>query len=152
MYKNLDLLSLIKKIEITHFDLKHYVMDIKYNFKKYINNIIEINQRIIIFGLNENLKLLNSEFTTEFFVDNTFKIIPSEYRPYKLFIIAGIPEKENNAIINCFIFIKYLDIYTYDKIFNYLSENFNFHPKVIVSDFESALHTAIKNNQYMKEK
>ena len=56
-------------------------MDIKYNFKKSNKNIKERNQRIIIFGLNENLKLLNSEFTAEFFVDSTFKIIPSEYRP-----------------------------------------------------------------------
>jgi hypothetical protein len=127
-------------------------MDIKYNFKKSNNKIIERNQRIIIFGLNENLKLLNSKFTTEFFVDSTFKIIPTEYRPYKLFIITGIPEKENSAIINCFIFIKYLDSYTYDKIFNYLVENFNFHSKVIMSDFEFTLHTAIKKNNYMKKK
>ena len=76
-------------------------MDIKYNFKKSNNIIIERNQRIIIFGLNENLKLLNSEFITEFFVNSTFKIIPSEYRPYKLFLIV----EYRKSIINLFIML-----------------------------------------------
>ena len=38
----------------------------------------------------------------------------------------------------------------YDKIFSYLHENFNFTPKIIMSDFEKAIHSGLKNNKYFK--
>ena len=47
--------------------------------------------------------------------------------------------------------MKYLDVISYDKLFNYLYENFNFLPKYIHSDCEKALHLAIKNNKYLKK-
>ena len=94
---------------------------------------------------------MDSKYTTEFFVDSTFKIIPFEFRPYKLFIIAGLAEEENKTIINCFILLKYADEYAYDKIFNYLYENFGFKPKIIMSDYELALHSSIKNNKNFKD-
>ena len=33
---------------------------------------------------------MDNKKVNEFFVDTTFKIIPSKYRPYKLFVICGI--------------------------------------------------------------
>ena len=95
---------------------------------------------------------MDSKYTTEFFVDSNFKIIPFEFRPYKLFIIAGLEEEEENkTIINCSILLKYADEYAYDKIFNYLYENFGFKPKIIMSDYEIALQSAIKNNIHFKD-
>ena len=47
-YKNIDLLSLINKIELSEFDFKNYVLDINYKYKKNKNNIIDRYQRIII--------------------------------------------------------------------------------------------------------
>ena len=43
-----------------------------------------------------------------------------------------------------FVLLKYLYEETYNKIFLYLTENFQFLPKIIHSDFEMALGVAIK--------
>ena len=51
-------------------------MNTKKNNKKELRN-----QRIIIFGLDEKLKLLDYKNSNQFFLDNTFKIIPSHFRP-----------------------------------------------------------------------
>ena len=47
-----------------------------------------------------------------------------------------------------FVFIKYLDNISYNKIFNYLNENFKFKPYIMHSDYEKALHLGIKENKY----
>ena len=47
-----------------------------------------------------------------------------------------------------FVFIKYLDNISYNKIFNYLNENFKFKPDIIHSNYEKALHLGIKENKY----
>ena len=79
-YKNLDLTTLISKLEISNLKIANYIIDIKYEYKK--NNKKELrNQRIIIFGLDEKLKLLDYKNSNQFFLDNTFKIIPSHFRP-----------------------------------------------------------------------
>ena len=72
-YKNLVLTTLISKLEIS---VANYIIDIKYEYKK--NNKKELrNQRIIIFGLDEKLKLLDYKKSNQFFLDNIFKIILS---------------------------------------------------------------------------
>ena len=45
-----------------------------------------------------------------------------------------------------FVLLKYLDEESYNHIFLYLNENFQFLPKIIHSDFEIALGLAIKKN------
>jgi len=131
--------------------LEKYVLDISYN--KIINNKEEnVNEKIIFFGIKENIVLMKKKIIKEYFLDITFKIIPKKFRPYKLMVIAG---KENNAF-NCkiilFILLKYLDKITYLRIFNYLIENMSFTPNIIHSDFEKAIHAAIKeNNQFSKD-
>ena len=56
-FKNLDLTSLIKKIEISNLKIDTCIIDIKYEYKK--NKIENRIQKIIIFGLDEKLKLLD---------------------------------------------------------------------------------------------
>ena len=46
----------------------------------------------------------------------------------------------------CFILLKYMDEFSYNKIFNYLYENFNFKPMIIHTDFEKSLISSIKKN------
>ena len=65
-YKNLDLDELVNKIDIENFDIFKKIFDISYEYK--INNKIEYReQRIIIFGLKENIDLINEKNTNEFF-------------------------------------------------------------------------------------
>ena len=65
--------------------------------------------------------------------------------------MAGINLKNNKSYIISFLLIKYLDYITYDRIFNYLSENYHFKPKIIHSDFEKAIEKAIKSNKYFDD-
>ena len=149
-FKNLDLTSLINKIEISDLNIEKYILDVKYDYKIKNNNIENRKQRIIIFGIEEKLKLLDEKNSKQYFLDNTFKIIPPHFRPYKLFIISALPLEAKKPELVCFILIKYNDEMAYDKIFSYLHENFNFTPKIIMSDFEKAIHSGLKNNKYFK--
>jgi len=51
----------------------------------------------------------------------------------------------------CFVLLKYLDEETYNQIILYLTENFQFLPKIIHSDFEISLAIAIKKNIHFKK-
>ena len=41
------------------------------------------------------MKNLDANLCKEIFLDNTFKIIPKEHRPYKLMIITGLLKSNN---------------------------------------------------------
>ena len=41
-----------------------------------------------------------------------------------------------------------MDEFSYNKIFNYLYENFNFKSIIIHTDFEKSLISSIRKNQY----
>ena len=90
---------------------------------------------------------MDNKKVNEFFVDTTFKIIPSKYRPYKLFVICGISINDNNPKIFSMVLTKYTDNISYSKIFDYLYSNYNFRPKIIHSDFKSSLSQAINENE-----
>ena len=108
-------------------------------------------QRIILFGVDENIKKVKDNAIKEFFMDVTFQIIPKHFHPYKLLILSGIDDNKFSNII-IFILIKYLDNIAYERIFDYLYINFNFNPTIIHTDFEKSIALAIKNNKYFKKK
>lgn len=39
--------------------------------------------------------------------------------------IAAIDNKNSRTLLICFVFIKYMDSFTYRKVFQYLNENFS---------------------------
>ena len=81
---------------------------------------------MIIFGSKNNLELLNEKNTKEIFMDTTFKVVPKKLRPYKLLVLVSLPKALAFPIILCFILIKFLETIAYEKLFNYLNDNFNF--------------------------
>ena len=97
---------MVYKLKETINDININITDINYNLKN--NNKKEINrkQRLIFFGLNKNFSLSNKNETNEFFIELTFKIVPKNFRPYKLMVISGLPKTLNNPILLCFIFVK----------------------------------------------
>ena len=48
-------------------------------------------------------------------------------------------------------FLKYLDNIGYNRIFNYLNENYKFLPKILHTDFETAFQKAVNENKYLKD-
>ena len=94
-YKGLTLTELVEKIKSEIPKLYFNINDIKYKIN-IINKLIDREQRLLFLGLNNNLELINSTNTNEFFIDITFKIIPVKFRPYKLFLMKGITNKGKN--------------------------------------------------------
>lgn len=151
IYKNCNLDELIsKKFFIEIKDFQYYMVDFNYEYKEKNNKLVNRNQRVYIFGIQNNFNLIKETETNEFFLDIIFKIIPKNIRPYKLIVISGIPIKYENPILICFILVKFMDEISYEKIFNYLYENFKFNPSIIHTDFEKSLLLAIKNNKFFE--
>ena len=65
---------------------------------------------------------------------------------------SGLPNKYDKPQFIIFILLKYQDSEYYNKLFNYLVENFNFLPEIIHTDFEKSFYLVINNNKYFKDK
>ena len=78
--------------------------------------------------------------------------MPKNFRHYKLLVIAGLPNNYDKPTLIIIILLKYQDNECYNKIFNYLVENFNFLPEIIHTDFEKSFYLVINNNKYFKDK
>ena len=149
--KNISMIECIEKIKCTDFELEIMAEDIKYNIK--INNkMIERNEKIIIFGNKQRLELMNNSDYFEYFCDITFKIIPKQYRPYKLLTIATLDNKKNKTILIGFVLFKYKDYKSFIKIFEYLNGNYNFDPLILHSDYENGINLALKKAKFFKNK
>ena len=61
--------------------LKYQYQDFQ-KIKKKKNKISKRKQRVFFFGERESIKLLSRNYTKEFFLDITFKIIPHNFKPY----------------------------------------------------------------------
>ena len=102
----------------------------------------------MIFGNKCKILFINKSFTEEFFIDNNFQNYPPKFRSYKLFVLSSIKKLKKSLIypyILALILINYLDNISYERIFKYLYENYEFRPKTIHSDFEKGIHTFIEN-------
>ena len=75
-YQNLTLDEIIDKIILNNVEIEKYILDVKYEYKKN-KKIIERKHKLILFGLKDNIKLLNKKCTHEFFLDNRFNVISS---------------------------------------------------------------------------
>ena len=148
-FKGLDFIQLLEKVKNNIPNLFVKIYDVTYEIE-IKNKSISRNNRIIFFGLEDNLKIINKDNTEEFFADTTFKIIPAKLRPYKLFVISGIPKSTNIPKIFTLILTKYSDHITYGKMFDYLFVNYEFKPKILHTDFENALSLALKENSNFK--
>jgi len=145
-YKNITIDQLIDKLIEKEPNLEKYIYDIKYDYKIKNNKSIR-TQKIIIFGDKDHINLLDRNNCREFFVDATYKIIPSNYHPYKLIVLSGLLEDKKKPQLICFILMKYIDAEAYNKLITYMNDMFNFQPNIIHSDFDIALAKAIKNTE-----
>ena len=106
--------------------------DIKYStINKSNNKIIERKQQIIIFGIKDRLNLMKNKNFYEYFIDITFRIVPKCYRPYKLMSISTLDNINKKTILIGFVFFIFMDAISYQKIFQYLNENYEFNPIIV---------------------
>jgi hypothetical protein len=90
------------------------------------------------------IKNLDFNINIQFGVDFTFKIIPNIYKPYKLMTIYYVNRDDNTTNLASLICIKYIDSQSLDKLFSLLRATYNFNPKLITTDFDSALIKSLK--------
>ena len=90
---------------------------------------------------------MHNKKANEFFVGTTFKITPSRYRQYKLFVIYGICIDDKIPKIFSMVLTKYTDNISYSKIFDFLYTNYNFQPKIIHSEIEYSITQEINENE-----
>jgi len=110
--------------------LKYKLYDIKYDIV-IKNKSINRRKRLIIFGFEDNLKIINKHNINGFLPD-TFKIIPAKLRPHKLFIIFGIYKRNKIPNIFTLILTQFTDHIIYNKIFDYLFINYESKPKILI--------------------
>ena len=138
-YRNVNLIECLFKIQIPNMNLDIKSKDIIYKIKTSNNKLITRNEKIIIFGNKERLKLLNNIPLEEFFLDITFKLIPDVYKPYKVMTLSAINYKDRIPLLVCLIFFRYMDSISYYNIFKYLN-------------FELALNKVIDKIDFVKNK
>jgi len=59
--------------------------------------------------MSDKIKLLDKNFTTEFFVDITYKAVPWYFLPYRLMVISVLSKNFNKPKLMLFILLKYQD-------------------------------------------
>ena len=78
----------MEKIDIGNLNLKIYSFDLLYEYDNKKNKS-ERENKINLFGIDDNIKKLNQNISIEFFIDNIFKIILVKHRPSNLMVICG---------------------------------------------------------------
>ena len=149
----LNLEELYKSIKSNSFEIIVKSTDTKYEYinnKDPHNNKEQREEKIIVFGTKESLKLLNDKDVNEYFIDITFKSIPKKFRPYKLLTISCFNKKYKCTNICCFTCIKYLDVKSYLKAFQFINELFQFNPHIVDTDYEHSLKIALKEKNLFK--
>ena len=83
--------ELCKSLTINNDSILVLIHSIKSEYKKHNSSEINLReQKIIIIGHKNILKYFNSSNAKMYGIDNTFKIIPKSYTPYKLMTIYAI--------------------------------------------------------------
>ena len=104
--------------------------------KKYKN---QKRRKINFFRTNKMYENLKSKSNIQYFVDITYQIIPSKYKPYKLLSIKSFNNQENKAKLNAMIAIKYEDVNSLYYAFKYLKDFYEFNPPIINIDYSLSL-------------
>ena len=151
VFNNLDLEGLIKKMKTADNNIKIKIRDISYTIDNN-GSIKNNNDRLVIFGLNENISLLKDKKIAEFFFDTTFKIIPKEYKPYKMVTLSGLEKSANISRPILFICMQNNDYMSYIKLFETLKEYYYFNPEIFHSDYENAIAKALKEEKIFNKR
>ena len=87
-----------------------------------------------------------------FFIDVTYKIVPKDENNYKLLTISGYNKSTFSTYICELTLIKYEDYVSFQKIFKYLNEMYDFNPSIIHIDYSNALRKSLLSNGLFKTK
>ena len=144
-----ELIKYLSK-EINDFFIKEY--DISYDITLYNNNEkknikTKREEKLIFFGTHKMYENLKTKSNIQYFIDITYQIIPSKYKPYKLLSIKSFNNEDNKAQLNAMIALKYEDENSLYHSFKYLKDFYGFNPAIINIDYSLSLEKALNGKK-----
>lgn len=109
------------------------------------------DETIIVISTEKMRKESINAKVNNYFLDVTYKIIPSMHKSYKLLTISSYNELTKITNINYLVLIKYEDYMSFYLTFKYLNINFNFNLKYIHIDFSQAERKALLQKNLFKK-
>ena len=91
--------------------------------------------KFVIIATKEMLNNLSSNIIEQFFMDCTYSTVPPSIYKFKLMVISGYNFNNNKTLLCAFILLMNEKKFTFDEIFTNLKTKFNFHPNIIICDF-----------------
>ncbi len=111
----------------------------KITFKS-IKNTISIR----IIGYKALLSRLDSPTIKQYFIDGTYKIVPTCSEIKALILIIGYEIKKQKFILCAIVLLSEESSEAYEKLYNYLILSYKFIPNIITCDFHLGNINAIK--------
>ena len=87
---------------------------------------------------------LKDNLINEYFMDCTYKIVPSNSNNFKLMVLSGYNSSKNKTMLCLFALITNEKEYTFSKLFSYLKEKYSFNPHNFMCDFSLGQINALK--------
>ena len=92
-----------------------------------------------LFGAKESLKLLKDEKSTQFFIDSTYRCVPSNYNNTKaLLLIVCYNSSPDRFDLCCAVLLSHENGELLIELYNHLKNLYKFSPKLIIYDFALA--------------
>ena len=92
-----------------------------------------------LFGTKESLKLLKEEKSTQFFIDSTYRCVPSNYNNTKaLLLIVCYNSSADRFDLCCVVLLSHENGELLFELYNHLKNIYKFSPKLITYDFALA--------------
>ena len=91
------------------------------------------------------LKNLSNNLIEEFFMDCTYSAVPPSIYKYKLMVLCGYEKNIKKTLLCCFILLINENVDTFENIYKYLLEKYDFNPRNIMVDFNHSQIVAINN-------
>ena len=128
------------------------IYPINTEFKNKNNKLEKREQKVIVIGKSDMIRYLNSDLSTQYGLDCTYKIIPRSLKPYKLLSIYSIDKINNKSVIAALICIKYVDYVSLKKLFSILNAAYYFSPVCVTTDFSFPQIKALRDCHSFKKK
>ena len=151
-HKNEDLLAICKRLSNEDITINVHSADIFYDYENKNKKIIRREETIIILTTQDTEKKFKDEKIENYFIDVTYKIVPKNNKKYKLLTITCYDNSNQSTYIIALILIQYEDTQSFEKIFKYLNEMFNFNPAITHIDYSLALRNSLLTEGIFKKK
>jgi hypothetical protein len=111
-----------------------------------------MEEKVIMLTTKNIEEKLKSNNIDNYFIDITYKVVPKYNKnKYKLLTITGIDNNSKSSYLCALILIKYEDSNSFNKIFSYLNNMYEFNPRIVHIDYSVSLTKSLKEGDFFKK-